>query len=334
MAVKLYVIPGHGDGDPGAGGTLGGVRYDEAERVRALASRIAELGGDAVATSDFSRNCYKDGGMLAWDFPAGCQVVELHMDSSGVGARGAHVIVDDSLEPDAYDEALAAGLAAMFPGRDERIAHRSDLKNVNQAAARGLPYRLVENGFIDSPEDLRTFNERIDDVAALYLEVFGIEGADVDADIRYMQGLARPMCERAGIEPPAATGQWNPDTQRALVHLAQTELMATCDPTLTPSGEIGGQSRAVMDLRPVREGDAGLAAWAVKAALVGHGYKGADVDGQWSGMDLTSWGFDAVADAALKRFQADNPPLAQTGRADASTWCTLCPNMYSDNPNR
>lgn len=329
----LYLIPGHGDGDPGAGGELGGVHYDEAERVRALASRIKELGGDSVQTSDFSRNCYKDGGMLAWDFPAGCQVVELHMDSSGVGARGAHVIIDDSLSPDAYDEALAAGLAEMFPGRAQSIVKRSDLKDVNQAAARGISYRLVEHGFIDSPEDLQTFNERLDDVAALYLEVFGIEGTNVDADIRYMQGLARPMCERAGIEPPEATGRWTPDTQRALVHLAQTELMATCDPTLYPSGEIGGQSRAVMDAHPVKAGDAGLAAWSVKAALVGHGYKGADVDGTWSGIDLTDWTMDDVAVSALRRFQEESG-LPVTGEVDDSGWCTLCPNMYSDNPNR
>lgn len=329
----LYLIPGHGDGDPGAGGELGGVHYDEAERVRALASRIKELGGDAVRTSDFSRNCYKDGGMLAWDFPAGCQVVELHMDSSGVGARGAHVIIDDSLSPDAYDEALAAGLAEMFPGRAQSIVKRSDLKDVNQAAARGISYRLVEHGFIDSPGDLETFNERLDDIAVLYLEAFGIEGASVDADIRYMQGLARPMCERAGIEPPAATGQWNPDTQRALVHLAQTELMATCDPTLYPSGEIGGQSRAVMDAHPVKAGDAGLAAWAVKAALVGHGYKGAASGVVWSGIDLTDWTMDEVAVSALRRFQAESG-LPVTGEVDDSGWCTLCPNMYSDNPNR
>ena len=176
----LYLIPGHGDGDPGAGGELGGVHYDEAERVRALAARIKELGGDAVQTSDFSRNCYKDGGMLAWDFPSGCQVVELHMDSSGVGARGAHVIIDDSLSPDAYDEALAAGLAEMFPGRAQSIVKRSDLKDVNQAAIRGIPYRLVEHGFISNDHDREYFLAHLDDIARVYLDVFGISTESED----------------------------------------------------------------------------------------------------------------------------------------------------------
>ena len=41
---KLFVICGHGAGDPGccAGG------YTEAERVRALGQRIKELGGSEV----------------------------------------------------------------------------------------------------------------------------------------------------------------------------------------------------------------------------------------------------------------------------------------------
>ena len=330
MAVKLYLIPGHGQGDSGAVG--GG--YTEADLVRRLATRIKELGGDEVATSDFALNCYANSGLLNWAIPSGAQVVELHMDSAGAGARGAHVIYKAGYTPDAYDEALAARLSSMLPGRANALVGRSDLKDVNQAAIRGVPYRLVEHGFISSDHDRGYFIEHLDEIAQAYLDVFGISQAPVDENVRYMQNLARPMCERAGVEPPAATGRWTPDTQRALVHLAQVQMLAEMDPTLTPSGEIGGQSRAVMDGHPVGLGDSGLACWAVKAALVGHGYTGAEMDGTWRGMDLESWDFDQVADAALRRFQGDNPPLAQTGKADASTWCTLCPNRYSDNPNR
>lgn len=327
--VKLYLIPGHGQGDSGAVG--GG--YTEADLVRRLATRIKEMGGEEVETSDYSLNCYANSGLLNWDFPSGAQIVELHMDSADGDARGAHVIYKAGYTPDAYDEALAARLSSMLPGRANALVGRSDLKDVNQAAVRGVPYRLVEHGFISSDHDRQYFIDHMDEIAQAYLDVFGISQGPVDEDVRYMQGLARPMCERAGIEPPEATGQWTPDTQRALVHLAQTELMATCDPTLYPSGSIGGQSRAVMDAHPVKAGDAGLAAWAVKAALVGHGYKGADVGGVWSGIDLTGWTMDEVAVSALRRFQAESG-LPVTGEVDDSGWCTLCPNMYSDNPNR
>lgn len=167
---KLFVICGHGAGDPGADG--GG--YTEAERVRALGARIKALGGSEVELGDTSRNWYRDGGVSRLETSA--PVVELHMDASGVpGAHGAHVIIKSGFAADEYDRALADRLSAMMPGRAEKIVHHSELANVNRAARRGINYRLVENGFIDSDADLAYFNEHVDDIARVYLEVFGIE---------------------------------------------------------------------------------------------------------------------------------------------------------------
>lgn len=168
----LFVICGHGAGDPGADG--GG--YTEAERVRTLGRRIKALGGDAVELGDTSRNWYRDGGLnsLKTDKP----VVELHMDASGVpGAHGAHVIIKSGFEPDEYDRALADKLAAFMPGRAEKLVSVSYLANLNRAARRGINYRLAENGFIDSDVDREKFNSSIDDLARIYLEVFGIKEA-------------------------------------------------------------------------------------------------------------------------------------------------------------
>ena len=105
---KLYLIPGHGQGDSGAVG--GG--YTEADLVRRLATRIRELGGGEVETSDYSLNCYANSGMMNWSFPDGAQVVELHMDSADPSAHGAHVIYKAGYSPDAYDVALAERLFA------------------------------------------------------------------------------------------------------------------------------------------------------------------------------------------------------------------------------
>ena len=173
---KLFVICGHGAGDPGADG--GG--YTEAERVRALGARIKALGGDAVELGDTSRNWYRDGGINRLNTSA--PVVELHMDASGVpGAHGAHVIIKSGFAADEYDRALADRLSAMMPGRAEKIVHHSELANVNRAARRGINYRLVENGFIDSDVDLAYFNSHVDDIARVYLEVFGISASNAPA---------------------------------------------------------------------------------------------------------------------------------------------------------
>lgn len=173
--MRLYVICGHGAGDPGACGC----GYSEAERVRALGARIAELGGSSVTLLDTSRNWYADKGIKTLSIPDGDALVELHMDSASWApdARGGHVIIKAGIGgPDSYDRALADSISAIFPGRSQSIVEHSELANPNRAAARGINYRLVENGFITNANDVETFNSRLDDIARAYLAAFGIEG--------------------------------------------------------------------------------------------------------------------------------------------------------------
>ena len=168
--MRLWVCCGHGAGDSGAVGH----GYTEAERVRALGSRIKELGGDGVVLMDQRRNWYADRGFDTVSIPKGDAVVELHMDSGAAGARGGHVIYKAGFAPDAYDRALADAISGIFPGRAQTLVGRTDLRNCNVCASRGINYRLVEHGFISDAGDVATFNARIDEIARAYLTIFGI----------------------------------------------------------------------------------------------------------------------------------------------------------------
>lgn len=196
--MAIYVIAGHGAGDPGAcNGTT-----TEAERVRALASRMKELGGDSVQLADLSRNYYADGGIeRGLGIPTDWPVIELHMDSADPSARGGHVIIKDGLEPDAYDRALADFICGMFPGRSVQIDGRGDLANVNRAARRGYNYRLLEVCFISNDGDLSLFNSSIDDVAAGIVLALGGQVVEADGDVpcdELPQSLASFSDVRAG----------------------------------------------------------------------------------------------------------------------------------------
>lgn len=169
--MRLFVIPGHGAGDPGACGN----GYSEAERVRALATRIKAFGGSSVTLADFSRDYYADNGISRLELPIDTQIVELHMDSGPSSARGGHVIIQAGIGgADKYDKALAESIARIFPGRAATLVERNDLANPARAAAKGYGYRLVENGFISSPIDVKVFNAKIDELAKAYLAAFGI----------------------------------------------------------------------------------------------------------------------------------------------------------------
>lgn len=169
--VDLYIVPGHGAGDSGAVGS----GREEAEQVRLLGARMVELGGGRVAMSDPARNCYWEDGMLCWDVPEGAQVLSVHRDSADCYARGGHVIIKSGIGgADGFDQALAEAVSTIFPGRADKIREVSWLKNANQAASRGIPYRLVEVGFISDPEDTAIFEARLDDIARAFLAAFGI----------------------------------------------------------------------------------------------------------------------------------------------------------------
>lgn len=167
---KLYIIAGHGAGDPGdcaAGQT-------EAERVRALAAVIKKRGGSTVEVLDTSRNWYADGGINSLSLPKGAMLLELHRDSATESARGAHVIIYGGFEADDFDKALAAKLSAILPGRSQTIVKRNDLANPKRAANRGINYRLAEVGFISNAEDRAIFDSRIEEIADAILEAAGI----------------------------------------------------------------------------------------------------------------------------------------------------------------
>lgn len=174
-AAMLYVICGHGAGDPGSSG--GG--KNEADLVRQLAARMKVLGGGSVEVLDTSKNWYaqKLVNSTLKSKVGGNPVIELHMDwSESNSAKGGHVIIDADLSADGYDNALADYISKKFPGRDDKLVKRNNLANLNRAQAQGINYRLLECCFISNTGDREMFIADMDEVAAGILGAFGIGG--------------------------------------------------------------------------------------------------------------------------------------------------------------
>lgn len=195
----IFIIAGHGDGDPGASGN----GYKEYERVRALAKKIKAYGGNNVTVGDASRDWYKDNLISSLNISKDWQIVELHMDgASASSARGGHVIINSGYDPDKYDKALAEFISDILPGRSSTIVKRSDLANPKRAAAKGYPYRLLECGFITNAQDVKIFNGQMDDIAKGILSAFGIKVSESAA------ATSKP----AESKPAASTGKKSTDT--------------------------------------------------------------------------------------------------------------------------
>lgn len=166
----LFIIAGHGHGDSGAVG----YGYTEAERVRALAQKLLDIGGGNVTVADTTRNWYADKGISSLNIPKSWHILELHMDSGSASAKGGHVIIKKGHSANQCDIALANFIGSFFPGRANTIVGRDKLANVNRASAKGYDYRLLENGFITNQSDLDKFNSQMNELATGILNSFGI----------------------------------------------------------------------------------------------------------------------------------------------------------------
>jgi hypothetical protein len=199
---KIYIIPGHGAGDSGAVGN----GYQEAERVRALATRIKYFGGDNVILGDFNLNSYRTNTIGKGVIPKDCTILELHLDSaSAKSAKGGHVIINGNFKADKYDEALAKMISTMFPGRSKTIVGRTDLANVKRSATAGYNYRLMECCFISNADDIKKFNANIDTLAKNILACFNI------AEVKKVTPAATPKPAKKSVSEIAKEvldGKW------------------------------------------------------------------------------------------------------------------------------
>lgn len=164
MSKKLYIIPGHGAGDPGA--CAGG--YQEADLVRQLAARCKAWGGAKVVRAPYKRDFYADKGIermirstKKW------LIVELHMDSASASAKGAHVI---QYKQTSAGKATAKAVAELLPGRADSLVIRSNLANPKRAAVKGYEYMLVECGFITNSHDRKWVIANMDELAKAILK--------------------------------------------------------------------------------------------------------------------------------------------------------------------
>lgn len=197
----LYVICGHGAGDSGA--CAEGLQ--EQERVRALAGVMKQLAPNEVTILNPDINWYASKMVnAALKSQVGSNpVIELHMDSAGATAKGGHVIIKQGFEADQYDKNLAGFIGNMFPGRSNMIVGRSDLANINRAAANGINYRLLECCFISNHDDLVKFNSRIEDIAKGILGAFGIGSTGT------VQSTPAPTPDPQPASKPASKPSYN-----------------------------------------------------------------------------------------------------------------------------
>lgn len=163
--MKILLIAGHGEGDPGACGC----GYKEADLTREVAAALLpKLSQYAeVDLFDTNKNMYtylKNGGKC--DFSKYNYVFEIHFnaaaaDTTGNGiTTGTEILIHPTESGATVEEAIVKNIASLgFKNRG--VKTRSNLQNMNICKKTyGVSYALLEVCFIDDRDDVNLYQNK------------------------------------------------------------------------------------------------------------------------------------------------------------------------------
>jgi len=156
--MKLYLVAGHGQGDPGAVGN----GYKEADLTRRIATALYNKlkGKIDVELYNTSMNLFQSKNYSV--FKANSYVLEIHLNAATATANGVELLMKQGLAVDKVSNSIYNSLTGYFTARG--IKQRNDLANMNYFASRGIGYSLLETCFISNANDVTTLTKRFDEI--------------------------------------------------------------------------------------------------------------------------------------------------------------------------
>lgn len=179
---KLLLIPGHGDGDPGACAIINKVRYKEAdEAVKVCKSLQTQLKHYNILVDIYNtkKNAYKElCNRHSIPFSGYDYVLEVHFnagacDTKGNGkTTGVEILLPTRNTPknQSLEKQLVKAVASIgFKNRGVKVAQ---LKVINTASVAGVSASLLEVCFIDDKDDMLLYSKKKAAIASVLAQVF------------------------------------------------------------------------------------------------------------------------------------------------------------------
>ena len=222
--LKILLISGHGDGDPGAC-ALG---YQEADLTREILKLVEEnlsAYETKVTVFDTNKNPYKYFKANKYDFKQYDYVFEIHFnaaanDRGGDGkTTGTEILVHPTERSTSVENAILENIEALG-FRNRGIKVRNNLQNMNICkGSQGVSYALLETCFIDDKDDMVLYQKKKEAVAKAVSDGiakgFKLKAKEVETmfkDIKghYAEAYIKELATM-GIVKGDGSGKFNPD---------------------------------------------------------------------------------------------------------------------------
>lgn len=163
--MKILLIAGHGNGDPGA--VANGYKEEELTRETVALLKPLLFPYAEVTVFDTSKNAYKflsNGGKF--DFSQFDYVLELHLNAGSTDkdskVTGSEIYITTSEKVYSVEIAILANLEKL--GFKNRGVKRKNFTVINTAKKAGVSSALLELCFIDDKDDMKLYQSRKNEV--------------------------------------------------------------------------------------------------------------------------------------------------------------------------
>ena len=221
--MKILLIAGHGNGDPGATAKFGGTTYREADETRRMVSLLAprlQVMGASVTIYNQAYNAYEDwkNGCLTSraKFENFDYVFEVHLNALALSGqdgktKGVEIYVTTTEKSTGVEDAICRNIAAI--GFTNRGVKRKNFSVISTAKKQGTSSARVELCFIDDYDDMTLYvkcREKVADaIVAGIAEGFGLAKSTA---------AASPVNTVTSAETPAAWAKtaWDAATAKGV----------------------------------------------------------------------------------------------------------------------
>ena len=221
--MKLLLIAGHGNGDPGAVSIIDGKSYREEKETRAVVAALRGAldgyNGLEVVTYPETKNAFEDGqaGSMAQQiyFTGFDLVIEIHFNSAAKDLRGdgrtagIECFVPVSESDTTLETAICENIAAL--GLRNRGVKKYNWAVINRARKAGCHTCLLEVCFIDDKDDMKLYLAKKTEIAQAIAravgETYHLEMEDEDNMKRYNSMAEIPAWGQESVKKLVLAGK-------------------------------------------------------------------------------------------------------------------------------
>lgn len=246
--MKILLIAGHGEGDPGAGGNGFWEADLTREVVTLLKPKLAEI--CEVDVADTSKNWYEYLKRNSFSFKGYDYVLEVHFNAYNKEAHGTEIIVTPSEQNTGVEAAILSQMCNTLGFTNRGIKRNGGLRVINTVKGQGVSSALLEVCFIDNAADMHTYthkkNELIDAIVNGIAEGFGLkrnaparhwaviahdklkERGYISADVWEAYDYDIPVQHALALLDNISGGRWESEEADESIHEAQPIVISLC----------------------------------------------------------------------------------------------------------